>query len=399
MKATVVIPVFNTEPYLTQSLESLANQTRQDFEIVVVDDGSPGEVAPIVEPFCRNGLAIKSIRHPENFGVLRARMTGIDLAEGDYVGFLDPDDSARPNFIECLLGEAERTGADIVGSRRHEKAIQTRFEIAGAEAIFHAYAEKRICNINVWTKLYRKDFIANLRRLRHLSERERFSNSEDLLLNVLCALANPTYVQIPEILVDYNEHRPDSLTNPASSEAIRRAFRNSVRVFEIINEDASHFREPVENMISGTAKFFYRKLLMQGSEDDISFSANCLIGSPMRSLVMSAMLEEAHRLRSEQMGFRERLLAERERSAALQTTLVSEREKSAGLRERLLAERERSATLRTKLASEREKSAALRESLGWTRGQLAEAWDRERRLKSILGYLWRWGVAAVTRRS
>ena len=99
-EVSVVIPLYNKEPYITRALNSVLNQTFRDFEVIVVDDGSTDNGAEIVQGF--NDRRIHLI-HQENKGVSTARNRGIDAAQGELIAFLDADDEWLPSFLETVL--------------------------------------------------------------------------------------------------------------------------------------------------------------------------------------------------------------------------------------------------------------------------------------------------------
>ncbi|NLO45472.1 MAG: glycosyltransferase [Clostridiales bacterium] len=113
MKISVVIPVFNTERYLRECLDSLTGQTIfADMELIIVDDGSTDGSPAICDDYAERYKNIKVI-HKANSGVSSARNTGIDAAVGEYIGFVDSDDNARPDMYRFLMEAAEKTGADM----------------------------------------------------------------------------------------------------------------------------------------------------------------------------------------------------------------------------------------------------------------------------------------------
>lgn len=350
--------------HVPECLKSLQNQTRQDFETVIVDDGSTEDIQSIVEPLGHESLDIKYVRHPLNLGALRARLTGADNASGDYVGFLDSDDTACPDFVEQLLGTAEKTGADIVGSSRFEKAKNVHFAIAGADAILKAYADKTICNWNVWTKLYRRSLVLSQDELRGIAEAEKIRNAEDLMFNVFCALKDPAYVHIPNILVQYNSVRKGSSTNPISSKTIRESVHDSMRAYEIMSEAASDFGDSVQTIIEKSAKFTYEKLLVPGDEEDFAWACSRIDRSPVGSLVMSAMFERSNELRFKYSDQKDQV-----------------------------------AKLKERLALSRRDSTQVKQRLKDVREQFREARERRQKLRPILGDLWRWCRAVLTARS
>ena len=99
MKFSIVIPLYNKEKHVARAINSILNQTYQDFEIIIVDDGSTDfsyeEVKKINDP------RIKIIRQ-KNLGVSSARNTGIKEAKNNYIGFLDADDKWKPDFLETI---------------------------------------------------------------------------------------------------------------------------------------------------------------------------------------------------------------------------------------------------------------------------------------------------------
>ena len=98
MLFSVVIPVFKSEKYLRQCLESVLNQTYQDFEVIIIDDGSTDASSTILDEFANNDSRVK-VHHLENSGVTKARQIGVSLAKGDYILFVDSDDTINPNLL------------------------------------------------------------------------------------------------------------------------------------------------------------------------------------------------------------------------------------------------------------------------------------------------------------
>lgn len=109
---SVIIPVYNTENYLSPCLESIIRQTYKNLEIIVVDDGSTDKSGVIADEFSLNDTRIKVIHKP-NGGVSSARNTGIDIANGKWIGFVDSDDTIEENYFETLINNALKNNADI----------------------------------------------------------------------------------------------------------------------------------------------------------------------------------------------------------------------------------------------------------------------------------------------
>ncbi len=112
-KVSIICPVYNAEKYLTRCLDSILAQTFQDWELLVVIDGSPDGSAAIAEEYAARDARICVI-HQENQGVSAARQTGLEAASGDYVIHADPDDWVESGMLEALYEQAVAENADVV---------------------------------------------------------------------------------------------------------------------------------------------------------------------------------------------------------------------------------------------------------------------------------------------
>lgn len=115
IKVSVIIPVYNTEKYLSQCLNSILNQTLKEIEIICVNDGSTDNSGKILEAYAKIDTRIRVI-HKENEGSVCARNTGIEVALGKYVGFVDSDDWIEPEMYMKLYELAEKYNVDLVSS-------------------------------------------------------------------------------------------------------------------------------------------------------------------------------------------------------------------------------------------------------------------------------------------
>lgn len=98
---SVIVPVYNVEKYLNQCLDSIIAQTWRNLDIILVDDGSTDNSGAICDEYARTDTRIKVI-HKENGGLSAARNTGLDIARGEFIGFVDSDDWIEPNMFEDL---------------------------------------------------------------------------------------------------------------------------------------------------------------------------------------------------------------------------------------------------------------------------------------------------------
>ena len=112
-KVSVIVPVYNTEKYLKQCIDSITSQTIREIEIIIVDDGSKEECAILCDSLAKADERIRVI-HKENEGPGFARNSGIKAAKGEYIGFVDSDDYIKPDMYEVLYNAALKTNADLV---------------------------------------------------------------------------------------------------------------------------------------------------------------------------------------------------------------------------------------------------------------------------------------------
>lgn len=108
---SVIVPVYKVAQYLPRCMDSLLAQTYKDFEIILVDDGSPDECPALCDEYERKYDCIHTL-HKENGGLSDARNAGMGIARGDYVTFVDSDDYVNPLYLE-LLTEGIEKGADL----------------------------------------------------------------------------------------------------------------------------------------------------------------------------------------------------------------------------------------------------------------------------------------------
>lgn len=113
-KISVIIPVYNAENYLIRCLESVCNQTLEDIEIICVNDCSTDSSAKILQEYSQNYKNFKFINLEKNQGESAARNTGLALAKGEYLAFVDNDDEIDLNFYEKLYEKAKEKNSDII---------------------------------------------------------------------------------------------------------------------------------------------------------------------------------------------------------------------------------------------------------------------------------------------
>lgn len=110
---SIIVPVYNTEDYLPKCIDSILAQTFHDFELILIDDGSSDRCGEICDEYAAKDTRIRVI-HSENRGVSAARNTGLDIAQGEYIGFADSDDWIEPEMYETMIRTAQENEVDVV---------------------------------------------------------------------------------------------------------------------------------------------------------------------------------------------------------------------------------------------------------------------------------------------
>lgn len=112
-KVSVIVPVYNVENYLGRCMESLLNQTLKEIEIILVDDGSPDKCPQMCNEYVKQDCRVKVV-HKANAGLGYARNSGIEVASGEYIAFVDSDDYVDKNAYQIMYDEALKVNADYV---------------------------------------------------------------------------------------------------------------------------------------------------------------------------------------------------------------------------------------------------------------------------------------------
>lgn len=112
---SIIVPVFGVEKYLERCLKSISEQTYKHLEIILVDDGSPDKCGEICDNWAKKDKRIKVI-HKSNGGLSSARNAGLNIATGDYIGFVDSDDYIAPNMYENLFNAIQGKSKFVIGN-------------------------------------------------------------------------------------------------------------------------------------------------------------------------------------------------------------------------------------------------------------------------------------------
>ncbi len=164
---TVVVPIYNASKFIRKAMEHLVHQTFQDFEIIIVDDGSTDNSAQIIKDYAKHDKRIKLIQQ-KNAGVSAASNTGIKAASGEYVCIHDHDDFVNLDYFEKMAVAANQTHADILCGEVNEPGWSfpefTHIQIATSlsDKIFITHANAFNC---AWRYAYKTEFLRKTKLL------------------------------------------------------------------------------------------------------------------------------------------------------------------------------------------------------------------------------------------
>ncbi|MEU8226319.1 glycosyltransferase family 2 protein [Kribbella sp. NPDC048915] len=165
-RLSVVVPFYNVGAYIADCLDSIARQTFDDFEAILVDDGSPDDSAVIAKEFCLRDSRFRIVEQP-NAGLGPARNTGVEHATGEYITFVDSDDLVTRHGFGLLVRSLDRTGSDFAGgnARRFNNSdgvrpswLHAQAFTADREATHISETPQLVLDRMVWNKVYRRSF-------------------------------------------------------------------------------------------------------------------------------------------------------------------------------------------------------------------------------------------------
>lgn len=163
-KTSVIVPVYNSEKWLSRCVDSILVQTCGDFELLLVDDGSTDSSAALCDSYAARDARI-SVLHKANGGVSSARNAGIALSHGKFITFVDSDDWVEPDYLQCLLqsiGDADLAICDFQAEGTDEKwqqSIRPGLVLPEGFTDF-AMATYPACHLTApWIKLFRRSII------------------------------------------------------------------------------------------------------------------------------------------------------------------------------------------------------------------------------------------------
>lgn len=166
---SIIVPVYNVEKYLKKCVDSILNQTFKDFELILVDDGSPDSSGAICDQYAEKDSRVKVI-HKKNGGLSDARNAGIEVAKGKYLGFIDSDDYIAEDMYELLHNNIVRENADLsicgiydVYKGETPKILPEFRKVCTKVETMKLILDANVISVHAVNKLYKKELFDSIK--------------------------------------------------------------------------------------------------------------------------------------------------------------------------------------------------------------------------------------------
>ena len=224
MKFSIVIPCYKVEKYLSECVDSILSQTFTDYEIILVDDGSPDRVPEICDEYAKKDNRIRVI-HQKNGGMSRARNAGISAAKGEYLVCIDSDDYIAKNDVLARVAEKTKSGTDVV-LYGYQKLFESNNSLGGCDVpildgvcatskmLFSVLGNNSYCG-TAWTKAVK---LSILHEHKIKFSPGMISEDIDWYLHLMCYAK--TFDSINDEAIIYRQ-RPGSISHSAKIDSLK----------------------------------------------------------------------------------------------------------------------------------------------------------------------------------
>ena len=266
-RVSVIVPVYQVEAYLARCLDSILAQTYTDYELILVNDGTKDGCPAIMQAYADRDGRIRQI-HKENGGLSSARNAGLDVAQGEYIAFIDSDDYAAPTWLEDLVRAADETGAEqvlynyclVLDGKEQDPYLHFETETIDVDRLgladyFYQYWMPYKHGQEAWSKLYRRDIIEK-NGLRFAPNKEVFA--EDTHFSAMYLMHTHTIAALSRPYIYYVQ-RSDSLMGMKKPRLAWRLMTLSVSIWEYARRTGRF--EEIKNVLPVLC---YDKLITKG---------------------------------------------------------------------------------------------------------------------------------------
>lgn len=279
IKVSIIIPVYNVEPYLKEALDSVINQTLKEIEIICIDDCSTDNSFNILEEYSEKDDRIILIKNEQNMGVGYTRNVGEKLAKGEYLHFMDPDDCISLNFYECMYNTGKKYNSDIVNMKTildveeynlnniDKKLKYDDKEYEANIGLNNIYNSNDCIYFTLWSKLLKRSFLLE-KNIFSRENKKGAAYDADFVFRLL--LYKPRASFNTGVIYYYRNSRKDSIVNSLHTnceyfENIIDNYKKTISLFE--KEDNSSldilYINIIDSMLYCFNKFSVKNMSIQ----------------------------------------------------------------------------------------------------------------------------------------
>lgn len=276
MKVSIIVPVYNTEQYLQQCLDSIRKQSYENIEVILIDDGATDRSGEICDSYAREDARFIVI-HNTNHGVSYSRNCGLKRATGEYISFIDSDDAVDEQYISRLMEAIEKYAADVSccsmtccyddGRREAVHLWDTDQVFLKRKILNYAAGKEKNFVGYVWGKLYKRSVILD----NGIFFDEEVHICEDSLFAYQVLSRAAMAVVIPDCLYDYrirqNSATREAFVRPDRMQSKLRAFELALEIAEQL--DNEKFTQNIYTVLFESAIVLALSLSAKNRADEI----------------------------------------------------------------------------------------------------------------------------------
>ncbi|SHJ33447.1 glycosyltransferase family 2 protein [Pseudobutyrivibrio xylanivorans] len=267
---SVIVPVYNAEKFLDYCISSIMKQTYQNFELILIDDGSKDSSGAICDEWYKKDSRVKVV-HQSNSGVAATRNKGLDMAKGDYICFIDNDDFVKENYLETFIIAMNKTNSDIVmcdiasvklseAETPLDKVIQ--LDPKGCLSwLTNPISREYVIMVVLWNKMYKRNIFTDLR-----FEKGKFHEDEFMINNILRTVEKVTFVPLQNYVYRTNE---TSITGEKNKSALYHlefvdAYIERIKIANELDEDGE------KDFVLSLVKWIFIKLAQYYKDGNVN---------------------------------------------------------------------------------------------------------------------------------
>lgn len=264
MDVSVIIPVYNTENYLSSCVDSILQQEYISLEIILIDDGSTDASGRICDNYASKYDFIKTI-HIKNSGPATAKNEGLKIAQGSYIALTDSDDKMEPQMLHKMVSVGYEYDADIIccnyrqvdeqGNISHLNSTNQQYILNHEEGLIHFFSKNKIYS-QCWTKLYKRKMLTDYQ----INNDSGLRTDEDFIFNIKAFTHALKTVIVDEPLYVYT-HRENSLAHAYFKKNISQYIDNRIKRVQVTQDAVKNESEIIKEWSTVHIIMYYNELL------------------------------------------------------------------------------------------------------------------------------------------